>query len=255
MNETLSSAEIYQYFSPLAKNTWPNITVVEKIASTHEALMASSIDTHILLAKEQRAGIGRHQRSWISAKEALLGSWIWESTPDHPISTLSLVIGVSVLQALPEYDITLKWPNDLIKDGNKLGGILVNAKVTPHGNTQFVMSLGLNVKGAPDNLAASELSSSIPKTLLWANIFNQLSINLILWEKDGFTPFYHEWNQVDALKEKNIDFYQGEECYSGAYHGIDANTGALKVRLSDQQIHHFYSAEIACIREHIKEKI
>src|SRR5262245_5318230 len=107
------------------------VRVVERCASTNDLVLktASSV---LIAAEEQTAGRGRRGRRWHSAPGAgvtfSLGRRI--QRPLRELAALSLVAGVAAARALRGIgvDARLKWPNDLVVDGAKLGGILVETK-------------------------------------------------------------------------------------------------------------------------------
>src|SRR5688572_28829019 len=105
------------------------VRVVERCASTNDLLLKST-ESILLAAEEQTVGRGRRGRRWHSAPGAgitfSLGRRI--RRPVRELAALSLVAGVAAARALRELGLqkaSLKWPNDLVVDGAKLGGILV----------------------------------------------------------------------------------------------------------------------------------
>lgn len=98
----------------------------------------------IVIADHQTAGRGRMERRW----EAPPGTALLVSFVLPPRRLLSLALGVAAAQACGP-DVRLKWPNDLLLDGRKLGGILV--EVTPG---KAVCGIGINLTWAPEGAAA-----------------------------------------------------------------------------------------------------
>src|SRR5918995_7269139 len=105
------------------------VRVVERCASTNDLAMRSSVPV-LIAAEEQTAGRGRRGRRWHSAPGAgvtfSLGRRI--RRPPGELAALSLVAGVAAARALHALGVrpaALKWPNDLVVGGAKLGGILV----------------------------------------------------------------------------------------------------------------------------------
>src|SRR5918996_1808670 len=110
------------------------VRVVERCSSTNDLLLRTSSEKPLLVAaEEQTAGRGRRGRRWHSAPGAgvtfSLASRI--RRPARELAALSLVAGVAAIRALRRLGVhqaSLKWPNDLVVDGAKLGGILVETR-------------------------------------------------------------------------------------------------------------------------------
>lgn len=100
----------------------------------------------IVVAEHQSAGRGRMDRRW----EALPGTALLVSFVLRPNPILSLAAGVAAAEACGP-GVRLKWPNDLLLDGLKLGGILVEASPT-----KAVCGIGINLTWAPDGAARLE---------------------------------------------------------------------------------------------------
>ena len=77
---------------------------------------------HVVVADEQRAGRGRFGRDWLSPTGGLYATFLLEGDP-----AIAVASGVAVAQALTRLgvDARLKWPNDVLVEGRKLGGILI----------------------------------------------------------------------------------------------------------------------------------
>ena len=115
---------------------------VGSVASTQDIARDLPIGS-IVVAEHQSAGRGRLERRWEApAGTALLVSFVLERNP-----ILSLAAGVAAAQACGE-DVRLKWPNDLLVDGRKVGGILVEA-----GVDRAVCGIGINLTWAPEGAA------------------------------------------------------------------------------------------------------
>src|SRR5690606_6260917 len=111
-----------------------------------------SVDGHVCLAELQIAGRGRRGRDWFSPFGANLALTIGKRI-DRPAAALggaSLVVGLAVLDALEQLgvpELALKWPNDVLLRGAKLGGILIELSARPQ--TELVVGIGLNVALPP----------------------------------------------------------------------------------------------------------
>jgi len=123
------------------------VRVVERCGSTNDLLLREAPENPLLIAaEEQTAGRGRRGRRWHSAPGAgitfSLGRRI--ARPVRELAALSLVAGVAAtraLRALGAHQAALKWPNDLVVDGAKLGGILVETR-----SSHAVIGIGINCR-------------------------------------------------------------------------------------------------------------
>ena len=104
----------------------------------------------LLVADRQTAGRGRRGRSWLSTAEgSLTFSLLWRfECSVAQLAGLSLAVGVGVARALEVSGVRgvgLKWPNDILLDGGKLGGILIELEAAPRGMLA-VIGVGLNLQ-------------------------------------------------------------------------------------------------------------
>jgi len=128
----------------------PQVSVVELTGSTNDDARAQARDgaPHLstVVSDEQLAGRGRRGRSWSAAVgESLLASWVVRpSLPVERWPLLPLLAGVAAAEAVrarAHVAAVLKWPNDLLADGRKLGGILVEAEPPSFA----IVGVGINV--------------------------------------------------------------------------------------------------------------
>ncbi len=106
--------------------------------------------THLCVAEVQNAGRGRRGRSWVAPfGSGICMSMGWQFLEAPPtFSALSLAVGVAAVNALRRLGIEgvgLKWPNDLIWQQRKLGGILIEMRGESAGPAQVVIGIGINV--------------------------------------------------------------------------------------------------------------
>ena len=193
----------------------------------------------LLLAESQVAGRGRLGRRWVSSPGGSLTASVALRIA-RPLSALdgaSLVCGVAVHDVLRTHHVrsTLKWPNDLLVDGRKLGGILVEAHALGAA-TALVVGIGLNVCNATDagvdgRFDATDLSRSglatVDRHVLAAEIAVALDDAMSLFEAEGFEPFAARWNAADAFRDRAVRIGSATgPVESGIERGVDG-TGAL----------------------------
>ncbi len=122
------------------------------VTSTMDVAWQSTAHGDVVMALEQGAGRGRFGRQWITTPGAALALSARLDTNAVAARLLSMRAGVGVARAIGSIagvDARLKWPNDVLIDGSKAGGILVESRVDTLGNVQAVLGIGLNVNAAP----------------------------------------------------------------------------------------------------------
>ena len=181
----------------------------------------------LVTAGEQSAGRGRQGRRWVApAGQALLLSLVLRTGPGRPEGLLALRAGVAVAEiAGPEAG--LKWPNDVLVDGRKVAGILVEA-FPQHG--WAVLGIGVNV--AVDRAALPADVAARAGTLGRAaedveGVLGELLERLVLRLADSPEHVRAAWRSRDVLAGRVVEWAQGR----GVAGGIDER-GALRVTMA-----------------------
>jgi BirA family biotin operon repressor/biotin-[acetyl-CoA-carboxylase] ligase len=192
----------------------------------------------VIWAKKQTGGKGRMNRQWVSAEGNLFVSILLQ--PQKPIAEFPQVSFVTVVAAiealeplLPEAQILqCKWPNDILLEGKKLGGILLESFQDEAGVSWLVVGLGVNVDSYPPR-------TEFPATCLKESGVELVSAKIILsrfihhfieryneWNTKGFAPCRKQWTKnAWAMGEKLVARLPDSEI-EGIAQGIDA-TGSL----------------------------
>jgi BirA family biotin operon repressor/biotin-[acetyl-CoA-carboxylase] ligase len=248
--DLLDEAALRAGLPALVRDRLRHLVVTDEIESTNEALRAvEDLPTGRLdacVAEFQHRGRGRRGREWLApfgSGICLSVGWSFAEAPPQ-LSALSLAAGVAVRRALALHgvgDVALKWPNDLLHDGRKLGGILCELRAEAAGPTYAVVGIGLNVAlpaaareaiGATGLQPASLVDLGLPalpsRSALAAALVGQLGLAFVEFEQLGFGPFHQEWCTADALRSRPVRLLHGEQVVDGIARGIDAD-GALLV--------------------------
>ncbi len=186
-----------------------------------------------MLAEYQTAGRGRRGRTWVAppgGSICLSLCWAFREVLQD-LGALGLVIGVCALRALRESGLEetgLKWPNDLVVEGKKLGGILIELRAESAGPACVVIGIGLNVAlgaklleeigetgSSPIDLVTAGLER-LSRNALAAALISQIVHGLLVFEKEGLQPFAEEWRGADALRGHQIDVHTTGGCCAGA---------------------------------------
>jgi BirA family transcriptional regulator, biotin operon repressor / biotin---[acetyl-CoA-carboxylase] ligase len=140
----------------------------------------------IVIADHQTAGRGRHERSWEAPPgTALLASFVLAPRP-----LLSLAAGVAAAEACgPE--VRLKWPNDLLLGGRKLGGILVEAT-----SRKAVVGIGINLAWAPEGAARLD----VPRD----ELLERLRSRLQQWSAVSDEQVLDRWRELSATLGRRV---------------------------------------------------
>ena len=237
------------------------VEVLDECPSTNAVLMERASDggpdASALACERQTAGHGRRGKRWESGIGTDLTFSVLRRFAQGAgaLSGLSLAIGVALVRALARFGyegIGLKWPNDLILHGRKLGGILV--EVTGHhtGPSAMVAGIGLNVRwnvarsAAVDQAATglSEANGIVPsRTELLAGLLLEIHSALEEFARIGFAPFRAEWLLHHAWQGRQVKLRIAESTVAeGEAVGIGED-GSLLVR-SARGVERFHSGEL-----------
>lgn len=199
----------------------------------------------ICLTEHQTAGRGRRGRQWQSPFGGLaMFSLIWQVDAHKPIDGLSLVVGMAICDALRRLGaqgVMLKWPNDLLLNGRKLAGILIEIANTEKGKINLVIGIGINVAIPKDdnqiNQPWANLIETLPqidRTLLLIEVIKEVQNALIEFEQKGISSEFRErWNQYDEFWGDDVNVITEKSTISGIERGIDER-GYLQVLVNDE---------------------
>ncbi len=182
-----------------------------EVASTNDVLRARALAGEpaglVVIAEVQTAGRGRYGRSWSSPAGNLYASVLLR--PDRrpaEIAQLSLVAGIALLEALAERAPAgckprLKWPNDLLIDGAKVAGVLLESDAGPGERGFVIIGTGVNITSAPADtpypatcLIEQGFAPLAPADLL-AGYLQRLVGWLDRWRIQGFAEIRRAWRR------------------------------------------------------------
>ncbi len=207
-----------------------------------------------IVAAQQTKGRGRLGRDWRSPPGNLFASLILHDFGDATIAPqLGFVTGVAAMRALKALRIdagaALKWPNDLLLNGAKLGGVLLETVMVPTGDERMpaapmaIIGIGVNCATAPDDLpypavALSILGPEAPKReSLFAALSDAFAETLALWRSgEGFAQLRAEWLDYAAGLGDRICVALANETIEGRFESIDATGRLVLTTASDIRI-------------------
>jgi BirA family biotin operon repressor/biotin-[acetyl-CoA-carboxylase] ligase len=203
---------------------WPLERQAECDSSNSELLRrASSLpDRFALVVDSQTAGRGRQGRIWHSPPGANLYLSLFARLPlpAAQLGGLSLVIGIGVAETLRDLgavEVGLKWPNDLLARGRKLGGILIEIASSRGGHCEVVIGIGTNLR-LPDGLDVGQpaidlasLDIKVSRDALLTRLLPALAEALDAFTAAGFATFVTRWNALDLLRGQTVSLARGEQ--------------------------------------------
>jgi BirA family transcriptional regulator, biotin operon repressor / biotin---[acetyl-CoA-carboxylase] ligase len=168
-------------------------------------------------------------------------SWTFRELP-RELGALGLVVGVCALRALEAFaarNVGLKWPNDLVSDERKLGGVLIDLRAESSGPAYVVIGIGLNIAlggellrrigqlGAPAADLASVCAAAPARNAVAAGLVGECVRGLREFERHGLKAFADEWRNADTLRGRPVEVRAAEGSTArGFARGIDLH-GAL----------------------------
>jgi BirA family biotin operon repressor/biotin-[acetyl-CoA-carboxylase] ligase len=212
----------------------------------------------VCLAECQTAGKGRRGRHWVSPYgHNLYLSLVREfSNGAAALDGLSLVVGLAVVTALADLGysgLALKWPNDVLLDGRKLAGILLEVSGDVTGLCHVVIGVGLNLRSNHAAMAAVEqpwtaldqagFQRAMRNEVVGA-ILSKLLTALHMFEHSGFGPFIPKWQEYDCTFGREIALLTAAGAIHGKGRGV-SDGGALLLETADGSVQRFHGGEVS----------
>lgn len=256
LNITIDNYQWQTTFEPIDLDTleqilcWECLDIEYKmtIPSTHlylKNLKKPAKNPILCLAEHQSGGLGQRQKAWASPFGHNLYFSLNIITKRRPqdLSGLSLCIALSILKALNIPTLNIKWPNDIYAEDQKLAGILIDLGQYQHDGMPLIISIGLNVNQM-QSFGLENQWTSLQKvmdkiqnrTLILAQILQQLKLDMAVFEAKGFHAFRQEWHKFDALFEKEVLVTQGDKIIYGRALGVD-EMGRMLLEVESKIIH------------------
>jgi len=212
-----------------------SIECFDEIDSTNDYLLAQKrVEGKVCLAERQLRGRGRRGRPWYSGRsDSLLMSLGYTFRRD--CRGLSLVSGLAIATSITELGadrLRLKWPNDIVIDGKKLCGILIELR-----GSNCIVGVGLNIKlseeaGKTIDQAWIDLSAvnvHVDRDKLTARLIVHHDRLVGQFKKAGFSQFIHHWNALHIYHQSQVEVSMPGKTIRGIVRGVDKD-GALIVR-------------------------
>lgn len=257
---------IEQALSPQVRAQMERLEVLLSVDSTNRHLADQGPGVagrmQICTAELQSAGRGRRGRSWLApfgSGICLSVGWQFADVPPG-FPALGLAVGVAAVRAFRRLgieDVGLKWPNDLVWQHRKLGGILIEMRGEAAGPAYVVIGIGINVRmPASARLRLAEQQATLvcdlheiaqertpSRNRLIAALADELFTMLDAFAVQGFPAFADAWRQFDTLSAAPVRVLSGAQAITGIARGVD-HDGSLLVEV-DGEMRRFISGEVS----------
>src|SRR5215472_8828743 len=250
-----------RFLSDTLRNSGLALELLDECSSTNtelaERARAGAAHGTVLACERQTAGRGRRGNDWVStAGGSVTFSVLWRfSRSAGALSGLGLAVAVGVAEALEKLGargVSLKWPNDLLHEGSKLGGILIETAGDAAGRVAAVVGVGVNVRlgseareriGQPvTDLEACV--STLSRTAVLAELLESIAPALELFSREGFAPFRQAWLRRHAWQGRRVVLLgTGRRLAEGEVVGVGED-GALELA-SERGVERFHSGELS----------
>lgn len=228
--------------SPYAVKNGYRVESYESVDSTNlmamEFVRSGDAGKLWVSAKQQTSGRARRGRNWVSASGNLYSSLLLVGRfKAVSIATLGFVAGVSVVEALEtllpsahtQTSLQLKWPNDVLLNGAKLSGILLELLPLAKGTSGIIIGIGINVASAPtDTPYPTAYWRQVAPHCTAENVFTALSHawvdNYALWSDGaGLGAIREKWLRYAANLGKPVHITMNNRGIDGIFETIDEN--------------------------------
>lgn len=216
------------------------VEAVQETGSTNtdllqRARLAQPAGPLLRAALRQTAGRGRHGRRWFAAAgNALLFSLaVPMNSEGARLAAATLACGVGAAEALRAAGaaVSIKWPNDLMFEGRKLGGILCELAVDEHDRRTLVVGIGINLHldaatrdciGQPAASLDQAAVQAVPREALIGRVAAAVLDALQLYDRQGFVPLQPRFMALFAQRDAPVDLLElGTRVASGRALGVD----------------------------------
>ncbi len=234
-----------------------NLLYLDSCESTNIECLKLSTNNSIVIAEMQTAGRGRRGNEWHSpsSQNIYCSIGLNKSIQAEYLGLISLLVGVCIVTVLRQQgieDVGLKWPNDILLQGKKLGGILIETRVNREDDFYLVIGFGLNVNlteseheiiGQPAISLNQLAHTKIDRNQLLTDLVTHIMQTVKSFDSRSIEPLLKTFNQYDCYKNMDIIVKTRTEEITGRTLGIE-DTGWIRVQTSDG-IKSFSAAEIS----------
>jgi BirA family biotin operon repressor/biotin-[acetyl-CoA-carboxylase] ligase len=240
------------------------IHLLSEAASTNTLAMEMAAkgapEGTVVIAEKQTGGKGRLGRKWISPKGNLYFSVVLR--PDIPthkaplITLMGAVAAAAAIRTTCNLPATIKWPNDILVAGKKIGGLLTEMSAEPDRIRHIVLGIGVDVNMALDELPpdvrartttlAVEAGKKIDRTLLLQQVLRDLESRYRVFLRSE-ADILKEWGALTMTIGSRVSVNGSGEMFEGLAQGIDSE-GRLIVRLDDGSLRQVAAGDVTILK-------
>lgn len=242
----LDKTSIWQAMPPHIQALISYLDIQAVVSSTNDVvsqqLQQQKKSGIVCIAEMQQSGRGRRGRTWLSPPAGTFyGSVGWVFNEGFQVlEGLSLAIGVAVVEALEDcgvHGLSLKWPNDILWHGKKLGGVLIEVNAEMDGVCAVVVGVGVNlslphaIKQQIDQAAVDVkeiLGQRINRQQITVALISHIVRLLQGYAQLGFASWHKKWQHYDVLYGQEVEVLGLAQAMTGIAQGIDKQ-GALMI--------------------------
>lgn len=197
----------------------------DKIESTNsEALLIDDKQEFCIIAKEQISGKGRYGRIWSSPAGNLYASIKLNVSGLQECCKYSFLTAVAISMSLEEFCLKpqCKWPNDVLVDGKKISGILLQTD----GKNKLVVGIGVNIRPFTEKTDFLYSTSSLAEfgiEIMPIDLFNMILNKFIFLRDFAFCSIVNEWKKRAVGLGQKIEVHLENKILTGIFSGIDDN--------------------------------
>lgn len=247
-------------------NQTVQLEVLEKINSTNDYLKhftSQNKTIRVCLAEMQTQGKGRLNRQWHSPFGKNINfSLLYPFQKDiSELSGLSLVVGLAICRAIENILhlkslLSVKWPNDISVNGQKISGTLIEIQAESNGSCQAIIGVGINVNleqatseqiNQPWTSLSQLTGHYIDRNLLSSALIQNLIEYIERFSQLGLNVFIDEWQERDALFGNLVEVASARKKYKGMGYGINQQ-GHFLLKMPDNAVKAFASGDASIVK-------
>lgn len=247
---TLSATWLQAQLAPRPVKFFEQVGSTQNVAM--EWLRAGAMTGAVVIGDAQTTGRGRYGRTWSTpAGTALAVSLLLRPTQDAlpHVMMLGAVATAGLIESLGAANVTLKWPNDVLISGRKVGGILPEAAWDGDHLCGVALGIGINIRNDFTNTelahTAVSLESVLKRTLHRGQLVVALLAQIDLWMPHLGTPaLFDTWKARLCTLGQHVTVTQPGQTLHGCAESVDAQ-GALWVRAEDDTLHRVIAGDVS----------
>ncbi len=205
----------------------------EELCSTNDEACKQSLTADggpfVITARRQTQGRGRRGRTWSSLEGNLFMSLALPLPPEKWHEVV-FVVSLSLLQTVaalaPGLNLRLKWPNDVLLNGGKLSGILLEKGEAGY----LIIGIGVNLSAAPQisgliypTICLKDVGLEVDRQTFLAAFLRQFNAGMELWRREGFASIRDKWLENVKGLDQQINVTTEKETKTGIFRGLSEN--------------------------------